>query len=78
MFRTTPLWGIGQRTFFLHDGRTSDLLQAILAHASSSGDVRDDAETGAVPPSEASAVITAFRSLSPMDGQAILDFLRSL
>ena len=20
MFRTTPLWGIGQRPFFLHDG----------------------------------------------------------
>jgi CxxC motif-containing protein (DUF1111 family) len=22
MFRTTPLWGLGQRIFFLHDGRT--------------------------------------------------------
>src|SRR5262249_3821961 len=33
-FRTTPLWGIGQRTFFLHDGRTSDLLAAIQAHFS--------------------------------------------
>ncbi|HXX13931.1 MAG TPA: di-heme oxidoredictase family protein, partial [Candidatus Eremiobacteraceae bacterium] len=32
-FRTAPLWGIGQRLFFLHDGRTSDLLEAILAHA---------------------------------------------
>ena len=32
-FRTVPLWGVGQRIFFLHDGRTSDLLQAILAHA---------------------------------------------
>src|SRR5262249_3465946 len=28
-FRTTPLWGLGQRLFFLHDGRTSDLLVAI-------------------------------------------------
>ena len=27
-FRTAPLWGAGQRLFFLHDGRTSDLLQA--------------------------------------------------
>ncbi len=27
-----PLWGVGQRLFFLHDGRTSDLLQAIRAH----------------------------------------------
>src|SRR5256884_7059650 len=25
-FRTAPLWGLGQRLFFLHDGRTSDLL----------------------------------------------------
>ena len=29
MFRTTPLWGIGQRLFFLHDGRTSDLLAGV-------------------------------------------------
>src|SRR5713226_7213090 len=28
-FRTTPLWGVGQRMFFLHDGRASDLLTAI-------------------------------------------------
>jgi CxxC motif-containing protein (DUF1111 family) len=33
-FRTAPLWGLGQRLFFLHDGRTSDLLQAIAAHFS--------------------------------------------
>ena len=74
MFRTTPLWGIGKRIFFLHDGRTSDLQQAIVAHASSGG----NAGTGAFPPSEANAVIAAFTSLSAMDQQAILDFLRSL
>src|SRR5579859_1457161 len=33
-FRTAPLWGLGQRLFFLHDGRTNDLLQAIQAHSS--------------------------------------------
>jgi len=33
-FRTAPLWGLGQRLFFLHDGRTSDLMQAIQAHSS--------------------------------------------
>ena len=33
-FRTAPLWGVGQRLFFLHDGRTSDLLAAIAAHFS--------------------------------------------
>lgn len=31
-FRTAPLWGLGQRLFFLHDGRTADLVQAIQAH----------------------------------------------
>src|SRR5262249_13347508 len=34
MFRTAPLWGVGQRLFFLHDGRTSNLLDAIRAHSS--------------------------------------------
>jgi len=33
-FRTAPLWGAGQRLFFLHDGRTSDLMQAIQDHFS--------------------------------------------
>jgi len=28
-FRSSPLWGLGQRIFFLHDGRTSDLKEAI-------------------------------------------------
>jgi CxxC motif-containing protein (DUF1111 family) len=36
-FRTAPLWGLGQRLFFLHDGRTSDLTEAILAHAGAPG-----------------------------------------
>jgi CxxC motif-containing protein (DUF1111 family) len=31
-FRTAPLWGVGQRQFFLHDGRTDDLTEAIAAH----------------------------------------------
>src|ERR1700691_909860 len=34
-FRTAPLWGLGQRLFFLHDGRTTDLIQAIQSHSSS-------------------------------------------
>ena len=33
-FRTAPLWGLGQRIFFLHDGRTTDLMEAIQAHKS--------------------------------------------
>jgi hypothetical protein len=69
-FRTTPLWGVGQRLFFLHDGRTSDLLVAINDHRS--------AETRSYPASEANAVIERFDRLAPADKQAILDFLRSL
>ena len=32
-FRTAPLWGLGQRIFLLHDGRTTNLIAAIEAHA---------------------------------------------
>ena len=69
-FRTTPLWGVGQRMFFLHDGRTSDLVQAIEAHASPA--------TGQYPASEANMVVGNFRQLPPPLQQAVLDFLRSL
>ena len=37
-FRTAPLWGLGQRIFLLHDGRTTDLVAAIHAHTSPAGD----------------------------------------
>jgi CxxC motif-containing protein (DUF1111 family) len=79
MFRTTPLWGVGQRIFFLHDGRTNDLLKAIHAHHSAGGDC-DESHNGApcYGPSEANGVIQRFNALSPSDKQAILDFLRSL
>jgi len=63
-FRTAPLWGVGQRLFFLHDGRTSDLLQAIQQHMSSG--------------SEASAVVGQFDALPPQSKQDLLNFLRSL
>jgi CxxC motif-containing protein (DUF1111 family) len=72
-FRTAPLWGAGQRLFFLHDGRTSDLLQAILAHNSGFASFF----TG-LHPSEANEVIENFLNLSVSDKQAILNFLRSL
>jgi hypothetical protein len=91
-FRTMPLWGVGQRLFFLHDGRTSDLLQAILAHFSNATDattvstpsttsaagVPATIVTPAYPASEANAVIVKFKALSVSDQQAVLDFLRSL
>jgi CxxC motif-containing protein (DUF1111 family) len=63
-FRTAPLWGLGQRVFFLHDGRTSDLVTTIRAHKS----------TG----SEASAVVDQYLGLTPDQQQDLLNFLRSL
>jgi CxxC motif-containing protein (DUF1111 family) len=54
-FRTAPLWGLGQRIFFLHDGRTSDLLEAINAHSSSNNDcaVTQSSEQFSIEPTEA-------------------------
>jgi CxxC motif-containing protein (DUF1111 family) len=63
-WRTAPLWGLGQKIFFLHDGRTTDLLRAIDQHAS--------------PGSEASNVVKAFDALPPQAKQDLLNFLRSL
>src|ERR1700692_2829968 len=63
-FRTAPLWGLSQRLFFLHDGRTSDLLKAIEDHQG--------------PGSEANAVIHVFNGLSASQQQDLLNFLRSL
>jgi CxxC motif-containing protein (DUF1111 family) len=63
-FRTAPLWGLGQRIFFLHDGRTKDLLEAIAAHQSQD--------------SEANGVIRNFNALMDAQKQDILNFLRSL
>ena len=81
-FRTAPLWGIGQRLFFLHDGRTSDLLQAIKAHAGCTGDRGHDQDRDHHRSnncsSEAYGVINNFNALSPSQQQDILNFLRSL
>jgi CxxC motif-containing protein (DUF1111 family) len=63
-FRTAPLWGLGQRVFFLHDGRTRDLLEAIRQHASAG--------------SEANSVIARFNALTEQQKQDLLNFLRSL
>jgi CxxC motif-containing protein (DUF1111 family) len=69
-FRTSPLWGLGQRIFFLHDGRTMDLLQAIAAHQSGSSRNGDA--------SEANTVVQNFNNLSEESKQNLLYFLRSL
>jgi CxxC motif-containing protein (DUF1111 family) len=63
-FRTAPLWGVGQRVFFLHDGRTTNLVEAIRAHKSHG--------------SEANKVVDRFNRLTVQEQQEIIDFLRSL
>jgi len=67
-FRTAPLWGVGQRIFFLHDGRATPanggLLKAIEAHAG--------------PGSEANGVISIFNNMTDQQKQDLLYFLRSL
>jgi CxxC motif-containing protein (DUF1111 family) len=69
-FRTAPLWGLGQRIFFLHDGRTSNLIDAIQVHKSGAA--------WPYPASEANAVINNFNALNENQKQKLLNFLRSL
>jgi CxxC motif-containing protein (DUF1111 family) len=69
-FRSAPLWGLGQRIFFLHDGRTSDLVQAIQQHRSG-----DQFHHNA---SEANGVVGNFNQLNQGQQQDLLNFLRSL
>ncbi len=63
-FRTAPLWGVGQRLFFLHDGRTSDLNVAIETHYGYG--------------SEANRVVNNYNRLTTQQRQDMLNFLRSL
>jgi CxxC motif-containing protein (DUF1111 family) len=67
-FRTAPLWGLGQRIFFMHDGRSTPanggLVHAIQQHSSNG--------------SEANSVINQFNSLTSQQKQDLLNFLRSL
>lgn len=69
-FRTAPLWGVGQRIFFMHDGRSSNLMQAIQDHFSKASTV--------YPASEANGVINNFNALPAQSQQDVLNFLRSL
>lgn len=64
-FRTAPLWGLGQRIFFMHDGRTRDLVNAILAHNSSGSEANTSS-------------FLFFNNLSASQQQDLLNFLRSL
>jgi CxxC motif-containing protein (DUF1111 family) len=63
-FRTAPLWGLGQRIFFLHDGRATDLVQVIRLHGDSESESRASAQQ--------------FFGLNEASKQDVLNFLRSL
>jgi CxxC motif-containing protein (DUF1111 family) len=63
-WRTAPLWGLGDRLFLMHDGRTRDLVQAIELHDSQG--------------SEAHQVIQNYQGLLANQKQDLLNFLRSL
>jgi CxxC motif-containing protein (DUF1111 family) len=63
-FRTAPLWGLGARLYFLHDGRETDMTQTIQAHQSSG--------------SEANGSVAAFNALPPGAKTDLLNFLKSL
>ena len=69
-FRSAPLWGLGKRIFFLHDGRTTDLTKAIEEHFA--------LPSRQYGPSEANGVILLYRVLPRDQKQHLLDFLRSL
>jgi CxxC motif-containing protein (DUF1111 family) len=84
-FRTAPLWGVGQRIFFLHDGRAGPsnggLLRAILLHDSVNPNCvsgQTFTSDGVACRSEATNVTERFEALSPSQQQDILNFLRSL
>ena len=63
-FRTSPLWGLGQRAFCLHDGSQTSVYSAIDSHRASG--------------SEATQVVTNYFNLSTSQQQDVLNFLRSL
>jgi CxxC motif-containing protein (DUF1111 family) len=69
-FRTSPLWGIGQRLWFLHDGRTNNIVTAIEDHYSLGN--------ATYPNSEANQSVTNFNNLNSTNQQDLIDFLRQL
>jgi CxxC motif-containing protein (DUF1111 family) len=63
-WRTAPLWGLGQRIYLLHDGRTTDLARAIKEHGTAG--------------SEGYRTTARFEMLTVEEKQDLLNFLRSL
>ena len=69
-FRTAPLWGIGQRLWFMHDGRTNNIVTAIEDHMSLGN--------SQYPASEANQAVTNFNNMNSTNQQDLVNFLRSL
>lgn len=68
-FRTAPLWGLGQRLFFLHDGSARDLTHAIYAHAGEAKQVINNFN---------GAGANLANRLNATEQQNLINFLRSL
>lgn len=68
LFLTRPLWGVADTGPWLHDGRALTLMDAIMLHG--------DSATGSG--SDARMVVDAFQKLSPVEKQAVVDFLLTL
>jgi CxxC motif-containing protein (DUF1111 family) len=64
-FRTAPLWGLGQRIFFLHDGRETSLINVINDHNSSGSEAN-------------TSFASAVQNLNATQKQDLVNFLRSL
>ena len=66
-WRTAPLWGIGMtetvngHTFFLHDGRARNLLEAVLWHGGEAQKARD--KVVEMPKKDRDALIRFLQSL---------------
>ena len=70
-FRTAPLWGLGQRLFFLHDGSVDNIVEAINAHGGEASRVRDNFNNLSVG-------ADAPFNLNTGEQQNLVRFLRSL
>lgn len=69
-WRTPPLWNVGQRINFMHDGRTNNIVTAVEDHSC--------AGNSQYPASEANATVSNFNGLSATNQQDLINFLRSL
>jgi CxxC motif-containing protein (DUF1111 family) len=70
-FRTAPLWGAGQRLFFLHDGSKTDLVDVINAHGGEATRVINNFNGVSVGKDKSS-------NLTADERQNLVFFLRSL